>query len=145
MNCEGWSSGATKLGWAGQIEQSAAAARWVSASHVAALVWLFSVWVCNRTALLVSPWAWVWIARYAGLSSGITAWAWTARLSLSLSRLSLSFLLFFLFFLRFWLFCLVLESSTDCRVFFSFFSFFFYIFFKVFMGFCLLGWPARLR
>ena len=83
---------------AGQIEQSAAAARWVSASHVAALVWLFPVWVCNRTTLLVSPWAWAWIARYAGISSSVIAWAWTARLSLSLSRLSLSFLFFFSFF-----------------------------------------------
>ena len=30
MNCEGWSNGATKLGWAVQIEQSAEMTRWVS-------------------------------------------------------------------------------------------------------------------
>ena len=69
-----------------------------------------------------------------------------SRLSLSLSCLFLSFFLFsFFFFLHFWLFHLVLESSTECWVslFFSFF-FFFTFFFKVFMGSCLLSWPARI-
>ena len=66
-------------------------------------------------------------------------------LSLSHSRLSLSFLLFFLFFLHFWLFYLVLGSYwlLGFLLFFFFFFYFLkiYIFFKVFMGsWKLLGW-----
>ena len=142
MNCEEWSSGATKLGWAG-LGRSSNQRQWQDGSRVASLVWLFPIWVYDRTTLLDSAWAWT--AHCAGLSSGVTTWAWTARLSLSLSRLSLSFLFFFPFFLRFWHFRFVLESSTDYWVFFSFFFFFLYMFFEGFHGLLPLGWPVGLR
>ena len=96
------------------------------------------VWVCD------SGWwrgYWVFLARAWAAAS----WCGQRRhsvmylsLSLSHSRLSLSFLFFFSFFLRFWLFRLILESTTVLDfllLFFFFFSFFFFfcesnVFFK---------------
>ena len=108
LNYEGWNNGATKLGWAVQMEQLAAVARWVFGLGMRQLM---AAWVLGSK---------MGFSR-VGMSSIIMVWAATSSrrhdmmglsLFLSCSRLSLSFLffLFFYFFIRFWLFRLVLGS-----------------------------------
>ena len=116
---EQWTNEA-RLGWARQIEQLAVAARWVSASHMAALVWLFPIWVCDRIALL---------GRH---SMGVD----NSPLTFSISPLPF-FFFFFFFSFRFWLFYLVLEYLIDC-------CFFFFLKKKKRFSWALASWASRL-
>ena len=90
MNCEGWSSGVTKLGWVVQIEQPATAARWVSSLGMRQLM---AAWVLGSK---------MGLSRVC-VGSGVMAWVAVSRrdgsptFSVS-SRPSLFFLFFFSFF-----------------------------------------------
>ena len=90
MNCEGWSSGVTKLGWVVQIEQPATAARWVSSLGMRQLM---ATWVLGSKIGLSS----------VGMGSGVMAWAVTSQrdgslaFSVLLSPLPFFSFLFFLF------------------------------------------------
>ena len=127
---------ATKLGWVVQIEQPAAAARWVFGLGMRQLM---VTWVLGSkmglSCMGVGSDVTVWVA---------ASWLHSVRskmgLSLSQSRLSLSFLFFF--FLHFWLFHLVLESYWLLGFLLLFILFL--IFFKGFHGLLktlgLVGW-----
>ena len=114
MNCECWSSGATKLGWVVQIEQLAVAARWVSGLGVRQLM---TAWVLGSK---------MGLSRVC-VGSGVMAWVAASRrdgsptFSVSLSPLPFFFFSFvFVFSVWFW-------SLIDCWVFFFFFFFFLFI------------------
>ena len=74
MNCEGWSSGATKMGWVVQIKQPAAMTRWVSDLGM----WqLMAAWVLgskkglSRVGMGSSATAWVasWVSHFLYLTN----------------------------------------------------------------------------
>ena len=78
MNCEGWSSGATKLGWVGQIEQPTAAARWVSG-----LGMLYAIGSQGRVLRLLGSkrwvslaWAWAVASQCQWWRHGMGPWEW---------------------------------------------------------------------
>ena len=146
MNCEGWSSGVTKLGWVVQIEQPATAARWVSGLGMRQLM---AAWVLGSK---------MGLSRVC-VGSGVMAWVAASRrdgpptFSVS-SRPSLFFLFFFSFFFSFvFVFSVWFWSLIDCWVFFFFFFLFiiiiiiiiFYI--NIFLRFSLaleISWAGRL-
>ena len=133
MNCECWSSGATKLGWVVQIEQLAVAARWVSGLGVRQLM---TAWV------LVSK---MGLSRVC-VGSGVMAWVAASRRdgspTFSVSLSPLPFFFFFPLFLSFpFGFGVLLiagfssSSSSFYLLLLLLFFFFTYIyFFKVFIG-----------
>ena len=129
MNYEGWSSGATKLGWAVQIEQPVAAARWVSGLGMRQLM---AAWVLGSK---------MGFSR-VGMGSSDMAWATVSSqrdgsltFFVSLSPFPFfSFLFFFSFFPSFLAFPfgfrVLLTPGFSSFLFFSFI----YIYIKVFMG-----------
>ena len=137
MNYEGWSNGATKLGWVVQIEQLTAVARWVSGLGMQQLM---AAWVLDSKMGFSC----------LGMGSSVMAWAAASSrrdgsLTFSVSVLPLPFFsFFFLFFFPFVSgFSVWFWGLTDYWVFFFFFFFSLYIYIKVFMGF-ENSWATRL-
>ena len=90
MNYEGWSNGATKLGWVVQIEQLTAVARWVSGLGMRQLM---AAWVLDSKMGFSCM----------GMGSSVMAWAaassWRdGSLTFSVSVLPLPFFSFFFLF-----------------------------------------------
>ena len=121
-----------KLGWANRATGGKMGLAWA----MAALVWPFSVWVCNTTVdkdgstiydsvRWVAMWAarWVSFSRVGGVSGNVNLSK--SCLSLSLSHLSLFFSFFPSFFacsVWFWI------AGFSFSFFFFHFSFFFFLF-----------------
>ena len=119
MNYEGWSNGATKLGWVVQIEQLTAVARWVSGLGMRQLM---AAWVLDSKMGFSC----------VGMGSSVMAWAAASSrrdgsLTFSVSVLPLPFFSFFFsFFFPFVSgFSVWFWGLTDYWVFFFFFFFFF--------------------
>ena len=116
MNCEGQSSGATKLGWVVQIEQPPAAARWISGLGMRQLM---AAWVIGSK---------MGFSR-VGMGISIMAWAVASSrrdgsLTFSVSLSPLPFFSFLFFFFSFiYGFSVWFWGLTNCWVFLIFFFF----------------------
>ena len=122
MNYEGWSSGATKLGWAMQIEQPAVAVKWVFSLGMRQLM---------VTRVLGSK---MGLSR-VGVGSGVTAWVtrWVSHfLCLASSFLFFSFFFFFSFVFGFSVWFRVLLIAGFSFLFLFFFFTYIYIYIYIF-------------
>ena len=143
MNCECWSSGATKLGWVVQIEQLAVAARWVSGLGVRQLM---MAWVLGSK---------MGLSRVC-VGSGVMAWVAASRRdgspTFSVSLSPLPFFFFFPLFLSFpfgfgVLLIAGFSSSSSSFIYYYYYYYYFFLHIYIFLRFSLaleISWAGRL-